>query len=83
MVKRGNLLICDFLVVCIFVFELENLLKTLHVPTWGKIIFLYFTDWQELNTVNSLKLSGKKENLHTSSGPIGLMESSISCLAAS
>lgn len=26
----------------------------------GKIIFLYFTDWQELNTVNSLKLSGKK-----------------------
>lgn len=26
----------------------------------GKIIFLYFTDWQELNTVTSLKLSGKK-----------------------
>lgn len=29
-----NLLICDFLIICIFVSELKNLLKTLHIPAY-------------------------------------------------
>lgn len=32
---ESDLLISDLFIVCIFVFELKNLLKTLHIPTWG------------------------------------------------
>lgn len=37
-------LVCDFFIIRVFVFELENLLKTLHVPAWKsrKVMTIYW-----------------------------------------
>lgn len=38
------LLICDFFIICIFVFELKNILKTLHVPAHKENHYYLFAD---------------------------------------
>lgn len=72
-----NLLMCDFLIFCISVSELQDLLETLHVPACRNKPSIY----SYAGVKRSCKDKEKKRNMHTSSEPSEQTVLSASCRA--